>query len=74
MSYVMSYAACCVFLLSVLLAEPLGSLAFLVQVSQRRSNWEVESESVTACECLSKGRRFREVVAVLLFWIFVNLY
>ncbi|KZV51663.1 xylulose kinase-like [Dorcoceras hygrometricum] len=33
----------------VLLVEPLGSLAFLVQVSPRRSRWEVEFEPVAAC-------------------------
>ncbi|KZV28528.1 MATE efflux family protein 1-like [Dorcoceras hygrometricum] len=38
----------CPFILA-LLAEPLGSLAFLVQVSPRRSRWEVELEPVAAC-------------------------
>ncbi|KZV16760.1 hypothetical protein F511_41458 [Dorcoceras hygrometricum] len=33
----------------VLLVEPLGSLAFLVQVSPRRSRWDVEFEPVAAC-------------------------
>ncbi|KZV36767.1 hypothetical protein F511_26619 [Dorcoceras hygrometricum] len=33
----------------VLLVEPLGSLAFLVQVSPRRSRWKVEFEPVAAC-------------------------
>ncbi|KZV36682.1 hypothetical protein F511_14785 [Dorcoceras hygrometricum] len=32
--------------MTVLFAEPLGSLAFLVQVSRRRSRWDVEFEPV----------------------------
>ncbi|KZV46949.1 ABC transporter G family member 17 [Dorcoceras hygrometricum] len=34
---------------AILLAEPLGSLAFLVQVSLRRSRWDVEFGQVATC-------------------------